>query len=310
MRTNRFGGEAEEESFWPSFTDVMSSIAFVLFFFIIILVIRQLVTAKVWDTRLLNADAALQSKQTQLETVRTDLEGINNELIAKREEINGMESALSDRESQIDTLRSQLDQEQAQLGQREAELTDVQAQLQEISVLRLSILNQVKDSIEIEVGTFLNTGNEPLVSIDDNANLVINSSLLFAKGSSEITPTGYKLLGKFSLAFESILSDPSVRNSIDSVVVTGFADTDGTYDNNYYLSCERAVAVITAMMQKNPVLENTYGGYFQASGFSEFRPVAEGQDEAAKSKNRRIQISINIKDSSLQTIISNYMNKQ
>ena len=310
MRAVRTGERPEEESFWTSFTDVMSSIVFVLFFFIVILVIRQLVTAKVWDNRLLDADAALTGKQKQLEAMNTNLVNINRELDAKQKEIGAMESALSNRETQIDTLRSELDQKSVQLDRKEAELSDVQTQLQEISVFRLSLLNQVKDSIEEEVGSFISIGDKPLVVIDDNANLVINSSLLFAKGSSEITQNGYKLLGKFSLAFENILDDPSVRDNIDSVVITGYADSDDSYDNNYILSCERAVAVITAMMKKNPVLENTYGEYFQASGFSEFRPVANGGDEAAKSKNRRIQISINIKDSSIKDIISDYMNKK
>lgn len=306
MRLSRPVARPEEESFWTSFTDVMSSMVFVLFFFIVILVIRQLITAEVWDARLIDADAALSAKQRQLEAANNSLEAVNSELAAKRAEISEMERSLSEREVRIDELQAQLDKGQAALILKEKELAEVNARLQDISVLRLSILKRVKDSIEAEVGAFLDTGGEPLVSIDDNANLVVNSSLLFAKGSSEISPGGYSLLEKFSAAFGSILADPYVRNNIDSIVVSGYADSDDSYDNNYYLSCERAVAVITAMMEKNPVLCDVYGSYFQASGFSEFRPVAEGDDEEAMSRNRRIQISVNVKDSSLQKIIDEY----
>ena len=112
------------------------------------------------------------------------------------------------------------------------------------------------------------------------------------------------------MAFERILSNPEIRKNIDSIIISGYADSDDTFDYNYNLSCQRAVAVIVAMMKSNPVLETTYGAYFQASGFSEFRPVALGDDEAAKSKNRRIQISINIKDSNIQKIITDYMSGQ
>jgi len=307
MRLARARQEGEEESFWPSFTDVMSSLVFVLFFFILIMVIHQLVNASVWDNRLLEADKALSAKQGQLEILNRSLEVVNRELEAKKEELQNLESTLSEREAEIERLTGQLEEDRAALRQREEELAKVRTQLQEISVLRLSILNQVKDSIEKELGSVISADGQPLVEIDDNANLVINSSLLFDKGSSRISESGKKLLEKFAVAFERILSDPETRKNIDSIIVSGHADSDDTFEYNYNLSCQRAVAVIVTMMKSNPVLETKYGAYFQASGFSEFRPVALGDDEAAKSKNRRIQISINIKDSNIQKIISDYM---
>lgn len=304
MRLTRSRRDAtEEESFWPSFTDVMSSLVFVLFFCILILVIRQIVNASVWDNRLMKADMALAGKQAQLESVNWELE-------RKKAELSHLESTLSSREAEIENLRVQLEQDRAALTQREEELAKVRSQLQEISVLRLSILGQVKESIEKELGPLLSTGGEPLVAIDDNANLVINSSLLFDKGSSRISDSGKRLLEKFAVAFERILSNPDTRKYIDSIIVSGYADSDDTFEYNYNLSCQRAVSVIVTMMKANPVLETKYGAYFQASGFSEFRPIALGDDEAAKSKNRRIQISINIKDANLQKIISDYMSGQ
>jgi|LFRM01.2.fsa_nt_gb chemotaxis protein MotB len=310
MRLSRTRQATEEESFWPSFTDVMSSLVFVLFFCIMIMVIRQIVNASVWDERLLNADMALTSKQEQLDALNLSLESVNEELSIKMGQLENLESTLSEREAEIDNLRSRLEQDRAALSQKEQELAEVRSQLQEISLLRLSILGQVKDSIEKELGSVLSAGGQPLVDIDDNANLVINSSLLFDKGSSRISPSGQVLLEKFALAFERILSNPEIRKNIDSIIISGYADSDDTFDYNYNLSCQRAVAVIVAMMKSNPVLETTYGAYFQASGFSEFRPVALGDDEAAKSKNRRIQISINIKDSNIQKIITDYMSGQ
>ncbi|HPU44655.1 MAG: OmpA family protein [Clostridiaceae bacterium] len=310
MKLSGLRRETEEESFWPSFTDVMSSLVFVLFFFIIIMVIRQIVNASVWDARLLKADQALAGKQRQLEALNSSLESVSQELDIKMGQLENLESALSEREAEIESLMGQLEQDRAALLQKEQELAEVRSRLQEISVLRLSILGQVKDSIEKELGSVLSNGGEPLVAIDDNANLVINSSLLFDKGSSRISPSGHKLLEKFALAFERILSDPETRKNIDSIIVSGYADSDDTFDYNYNLSCQRAIAVIVSMMKSNPVLETAYGAYFQASGFSEFRPVALGEDEAAKSKNRRIQISINIKDANIQKIITDYMSGQ
>lgn len=299
----------EEEHFWPSFTDIMSSLAFILFFIIVILFIKQIMSAKAWDKQMAQAGASLTEKQNLLEKTEVNLDLINKELAQKKQEMQGLELSLSERESHINLLEGQLSKDRQSLSQKESELTGLRSQLEEISVLRLSLLKEVKSSIEAELGTSFEKDSEPLVSIDNNANLVIQSSLLFAKGSSAISEKGRTMLRQFSMAFNKILSSPSVRENIDSIIISGYADSDGTYQNNYTLSCERAIAVINTMMKENPALEKNYGAFFQASGFSQFRPLVEEINEAAKSKNRRIQISINIKDAHIQEIITDYMNK-
>jgi len=176
-------------------------------------------------------------------------------------------------------------------------------------VLRLNILKQVKESIENEIGTSTTPSGEPLVTIDNNANLVINNSLLFAKSKYDISAEGKALLGRFANAFEKILDDASIREYIDAINIEGHADIDGSYQENYDLSCKRAYAVINTMMEKNPALERKYGSYFAATGFSEFRPIDPGTSTAALAKNRRIQISITIKDSHVQKIIQEYLDE-
>ncbi len=307
---HRMNSGQEEEHFWPSFTDVMSSLAFVLFFFIVILFVKQIMSAKTWDNQMAQAASSLAEKQTLIEKTESDLALINEELEQKKQEMAGLEASLSDRETRINQLEGQLSKDRQSLSQKESELTDLRSQLKEISVLRLSLLKDVKQSIEAELDTTFESNSGPLVAIDDNANLVIQSSLLFAKGSSAISENGRKMLRQFSIAFNKILSSPSVRENIDSIIISGYADSDDTFHNNYALSCERAIAVITTMMKENPALEKNYGQFFQASGFSEFRPLVKETDEASKAKNRRIQISINIKDAHIQEIITDYMSKQ
>ena len=124
---------------------------------------------------------------------------------------------------------------------------------------------------------------------------------------SDISFEGQALLSRFAVAFEKILDDKDIRDYIDSINIEGHADIDGSYQSNYELSCKRAYAVINTMMAKNPTLEQKYGEYFAATGFSEFRPVDPRTTEAAKSKNRRIQISITIKDTHVQNIIQEYL---
>ena len=292
--------DGEEEHYWPSFTDIMSSLVFVLFFLILILFIKQILATKAWDDKLSLARTDLAAGQELLREINTELE-------QKESALNAMESTLSVREGHISELEKQLNSDRSALSSKEMELQDVQTRLQEISVLRVSLLNQVKKTMEEELGSAFKNTEEPLVTIDKNASLVISSTLIFDKGSSEITASGQALLKKLADAFLKMLETENFRDYIESITIAGYADSDDTYDNNYYLSCDRAIAVIIAMMKASPRLEKDYGSFFQAAGFSEFRPVAPNTDEASKTKNRRIEISLRIKDASIEKIIKDYV---
>ncbi len=60
-------------------------------------------------------------------------------------------------------------------------------------------------------------------------------------------------------------------------------------------------------MKSNNKLKSGYGAYFTASAYSEYRPVAKGTSEEAYAKNRRIEISVILKDAKIQDIINTYL---
>jgi len=63
------------------------------------------------------------------------------------------------------------------------------------------------------------------------------------------------------------------------------------------------------MFSVNPNLEFKFGEYFAANGFSEFRPISTGSDEDSRAANRRIEISIIVKDSNVQKVIDKYLDE-
>lgn len=314
VRNRNFRKPEEAEHFWPSFTDVMSTIVLVLFFLIFLAYFQQMFSVSIWNERLSQAKAELLATEEELNLAGKELE-------LKKLEISEKEDALRIMQNTAEKLKAEVEQGQRELrvsleklreqekiiADSNRELGELRGKLQNISVLRLSILEEVKKSIEDEIGTSTTPDGEPLVAIDSNANLIINNQLLFAKKSAEISTEGQALLSRFAVAFEKILDDESIRDYIDSINIEGHADIDGSFQSNYALSCERAYAVINTMMAKNPRLEQKYGQYFAATGFSEFRPIDSGLTEAAKTKNRRIQISITIKDTHVQNIIREYL---
>ncbi len=164
----------------------------------------------------------------------------------------------------------------------------------------------MQTSIENTLGEFNDQG-EKMVIIGDNANLYITASLVFDTGSSEIKPAGKALLTELAVAFEVILNDEEIRDYIDSISVEGHTDSQGSVSYNRELSTERATNVLNWIMYANPDLEENYGSYFAAAGFSELRPIASNDTTIGMAENRRIEFSIKVKDDNVQKIIEEYL---
>jgi chemotaxis protein MotB len=292
MKTRkRFFRQREEgQNFWPSFTDVMSTIALVLFFLMLIAYIQNIVTGK--NLEFVRQEVALQEENLRL--LRDEVDRTKAEVEKGRRELR-----LSEQE---------IENQQRIIAESNLELGNLRSKLQSIAVLRVETLKKVKESIENEMGATNDEGQE-LVSIGENANIIINESVMFDFDSSEIKPAARRLLRQFAIAFENILDDVEVRENIDTISIDGHADKTGTYSRNAILSSERANNVLRYIMESNPDLERKYSRYFAASGYSESRPLDPGDSEAARQKNRRIEISINIKDSNVQNIINEYLHE-
>lgn len=301
-RRNFRATSSETENFWPSFTDVMSTIALVLFFLMLLAYVQNLITGSNLEykrNQLKNTETLLESSQLELKDAERELAIKKNELEMTREEVEQGKSKLKFSLNEIEKQRDII-------AMSNQELEDLRKKLEQIAVLRLGILEKVKESIENEIGKTNNKGDN-LVTIGDNANIIINENLVFGHNSYSIKEEGKELLEQFSRAFETILDDKSIRDYIDSINVEGYTDDVGDSYYNRELSTKRSTTVVNYLMESNPNLERKYGGYFATVGFSEFRPIAYGTSEEVRQKNRRIEITVSIKDSNIQKIINDYL---
>lgn len=194
-----------------------------------------------------------------------------------------------------------------------AELGDLRSKLNEVAVLRIDILEKVKNAIEMEIGK-ITENKDSLVSIGENANIIINESVVFDYNSFNIRDEGKTLLSDMAKAFENVLDDDNVRDNIDTINIEGHTDETGSAEYNMDLSSKRATTVVNYLLTSNPSLEKKYGKYFSAIGYSEFRPLIvpdpllTRQESIEVGKiNRRIEISIKIKDPNVIKMISEYL---
>lgn len=300
----------EEENFWPAFTDMIATVVLILFFLVLVFYMEKIASGNA-ITSIEERFEELRIKFDQKEDALTDTE--NNltlsqlEIEAKLLELQVLESDLEAGEDQLKLAKEAIEDQKQIIEDSNNELADLRAKLEGVALLRVDVLDKVKKSIEEELGEY-NSNGEPIVSIGDNGNIIINENLVFDLDSSEVKAEGKLLLDSLAIAFENVLNDEDIRANIDAIAIQGHTDSRSSHQYNRVLSAERAYNVVNYLMEVNGVLANQYGEYFTASAYSEFRLIDNGTSEEAHARNRRIEIAVILKDSHIQNVINEYLN--
>jgi len=268
---------------WPAFTDVMSTLALILFVLVLLSYVQTLISAK-----------RVAAFQLQIAASEQQLHALNGEIATGKAELSGS--------------LTRLGQQQAVIAENQRQLDALHAQLQNIAVLRVSVLDKLRQAVEAQLGAS-NEAGAPLVTVGDNGNIVINESLMFEYGSYAIKKDAKPLLDSLARALGNVLADADVRANIDSIVIQGHTDERGSAAFNWDLSAKRATAVLGYLFEANKMLADPYGRYFSAGAYSKFRPIDPGTTEDAYQHNRRIEISVVPRDDTVRKIIEDYTRK-
>ncbi|MGD0524503.1 MAG: OmpA family protein [Polyangiaceae bacterium] len=268
---------------WPSFTDVMSTLALILFVLVLLSYVQSLISSK----RAAAFQRQIDDSQVQLRHLDAEIATGRAELAGSLARLGEQQAVIADNQRQLDSLRSRL---------------------QDIAVLRVSVLNKLKQALEGQIGSRSEAGTE-LVTIGDSGDIVINESLVFEYGSYAIKREARPLLDSLAKALGNVLDDADVRANIDTIAIQGHTDERGSAALNWDLSARRATAVLEYLFDANHALADSYGSYFSASAYSKYRPIDPATTEAAYQQNRRIEISVIPKDDNVRKVIDEYVHR-
>lgn len=214
--------------------------------------------------------AGLAEKEEIADSARAQLALMNKQMAALRQQLDALNAALDKAEAEAKAKDVQIQT----LGQRlNAALA---SKVHELSRYRSEFFGRLREVI----------GNRNDVRIVGDR-FVLQSELLFAKGSADIGENGKKELNKLAeTLLEIALKMPG---DLDWILrVDGHTDSDpistAKFPSNWELSTARALSVVHYL-----VSEGIPSKRLAATGFGEFYPITEGGGEAAKSKNRRIE---------------------
>lgn len=293
-----------EQGFWPSFADMMSAIALILFFLMLLAYIQNIMTGnqlKNAQTEMLTMQSNLNATLQQVEDAKGELALLQGDLETARASIAADREALAQYEQTIAANTQTINEQMAYITATNTELTQIRSQMQTIALLRLSTLEKIKASIESVLG------GGASVRIGDNGNIILNEGLFFDYNSDQIKAGSETVLDKLSEAFRQFLSQPGNADYVDSIVISGHTDNTGDAEYNRDLSTRRANAVLNyLLLHENGALQ-PYAKYFCSAGYGVTRPIAANTTEAGRGANRRIEISIILRDETVLQIVDSYL---
>lgn len=298
------------ENFWPSFTDMISTIAIILFFLILIIFIKNIIIANDLDAKqaeLIENERALEVARDEMAVLNAEISDKETNLMMLIDEAESLKAEVEQGQIALKLSEDQILEQQMIIAMSNQELGDMRTKLNEVAAIRLKVLTDMKEAIEAELEKSQVSTEGDLVKIGDNGNIILSNTLLFSTNSSTVNEDGKIVLNELGRAFEALLDDDSLRQNIDAIQIEGHTDWRNTTEYNRDLSAQRAISVVNFILANNTRLNNEYDSYFVASAFSETRPLYDTNNEELLAQNRRIEISIILKDSNIQNIIDDYL---
>ena len=294
--------DSTEENFWPSFADLTSTFVMILFVLVLLAYIQNIISGK----HLAVAQAALGNSAAMLHKSQEDVTRSQDRLRVLQLQLQQTSAEITVSKSQVQLASERIAQQEVLLAQSREDLANLKTKLAGVAVLRVELLERVKAALETELAGKL-PSKKSLVSIADNGNIVIHENLVFEYNSYDLKEEGKAMLAMLASGFARVLADDPTRANIDAIMIQGHTDSRGSMAFNRELSAKRANAVLDYMFEVVPELETRYPGFFTSAAFSKARPLTAGRNEAEHEKNRRIEISVVLRDQETRRMIEDYI---
>lgn len=226
------------------------------------------------NARVTTLEGELDTEKQVSARAMSQIELLNQQIAALRSQIAAVEEALQASEAKDKNSQAKI----ADLGRR---LNVALAQrVQELNRYRSDFFGRLREIL---------SDRENIRIVGDR--FVFQSEVLFPSGGNELNEAGQAEMKKLATALLDLAREiPSEINWVlrvdghtDNVPLSG----TGRYRDNWELSSARATSVVKFLIA-NGVPANR----LVAAGFGEFQPIAEGNDDAAKATNRRIELKL------------------
>ena len=257
------------------------------------------------DARANAKQAELDARNSEVQTLAArlaDIKQARDQAIAERDAtIAEREATIAASKQEILALTQSADALKEKLGQIQALLEEKQEEARIAKEASLNLTRQLNDALSSKLAELQKFRSEFFGQLRDilkdrsdilivGDRFVFQSEVLFDTGSADIGTEGQKQLLDLSNALQEISN--AIPTNIDWVLqVSGHTDNrpinTSLYRDNWDLSSARAISVVRFL-----TLAGVDPNRLAAAGFGEFQPIDTADSDAARAKNRRIELKI------------------
>lgn len=250
-----------DNSFWLSFSDLMSSLVLIVILVMFYMIYQYFNLAEINQAELARRQYELDQVQTELNTQQTklteaeeqmiaqqillnakqnELDSVQSVLDSQKDQLSQKESEIAAQQEQLALLSAQLSSQQNQLTAQQALLENQQVQIEQIVGLRTRIISSLSNA--------LRTNNISATVDLTNGSIALESDVLFGTGEYELTPAGKAFVDEFLPIYLQVLFSDEYKGYVTEVIIEGHTDSTGGYINNLQLSQRRALAVASYVL--------------------------------------------------------------
>ena len=233
------------------------------------------------DTREVLLQKLIAEKAAELNGLKVKLESAESSSIDLRQQL--LQSQREIEESKSATAAQQL-QSQSRIEILEAELTKFRG-LADLDQEKLLRAVEAQEMLNERMSTYLDDNSLGISRDEQKITLQLADKILFSSGSPDIKPGGLEVLRDLGDLISGQIEglEILVGGHTDNIPVSS---SRSAVSDNWGLSAARAVNVVRFFEDElgvNPQL-------MAAVGYGEFRPIADNDTAAGRSRNRRIEI--------------------
>lgn len=203
----------------------------------------------------------------------------NSDRAHAREELQALQGNLNQSRTDLTNAQSQIQNDQGNIAALKTQIADLEKQKQQVAQSSRTLEDEMRSQLESKDVTISKLQGKLTVNILDN--------VMFDSGEAVLKPDGEAVMKKIA----SILNEhPQIMIQVvghtDNVPIRPTTHTH--FASNWELSTARALAAVHFLTEQSGIDPRRVG----ATGYGEFRPVADNSTAEGRAKNRRIAITI------------------
>jgi len=160
---------------------------------------------------------------------------------------------------------------------------------------QLADLTDLEQALTEQLSGFPIEGTMKMSANESWLELSLSSEMLFESGSANPNESAVTLFSELADVLDDVQNEIQILGHTDDVPIR-----NEQFPNNWALSSARAVSIVNAL-----AFQGIEPSRLSATGFGEYRPVADNTTEEGRSQNRRVVVRVGSRAASSSNQVEN-----